>query len=110
MLGLEHKTSRGSIIIEYYGRDVGIKIMPTGEGVAAVGVLLWCLSGSVIQFYGRDAGIKSCPRMSKCLHLVCLCAAACILLPCLLVDPLISPSASGLIMVHPLPACPSAQA
>lgn len=30
MLGLEHKTSRGSIIIEYYGRDVGIKIMPTG--------------------------------------------------------------------------------
>lgn len=30
MLGLEHKTSRGSIILEYYGRDVGIKIMPTG--------------------------------------------------------------------------------
>lgn len=30
MLGLEHKTSRGAIIIEYYGRDVGIKIMPTG--------------------------------------------------------------------------------
>lgn len=30
MLGLEHKTNRGSIIIEYYGRDVGIKIMPTG--------------------------------------------------------------------------------
>lgn len=30
MLGLEHKTSRGSIIVEYYGRDVGIKIMPTG--------------------------------------------------------------------------------
>lgn len=31
MLGLEHKTNRGSIILEYYGRDVGIKIMPTGE-------------------------------------------------------------------------------
>ena len=31
MLGLEHKTSRGSIIVEYYGRDVGIKIMPTGK-------------------------------------------------------------------------------
>jgi len=30
MLGLEHKTSRGSIILEYYGRDVGIKVMPTG--------------------------------------------------------------------------------
>eukprot|EP00887_Chlorella_sp_A99_P001749 scaffold19.g1749.t1 len=30
MLGLEHKTNRGSIIIEYYGRDVGVKIMPTG--------------------------------------------------------------------------------
>jgi trehalose 6-phosphate synthase/phosphatase len=30
MLGLEHRTSRGSIILEYYGRDVGIKIMPTG--------------------------------------------------------------------------------
>ena len=33
MLGLEHKTSRGSIIVEYYGRDVGIKIMPTGGWV-----------------------------------------------------------------------------
>ena len=30
MLGLEHVASRGSISIEYYGRDVGIKIMPTG--------------------------------------------------------------------------------
>ncbi|GAB4813526.1 hypothetical protein N2152v2_000572 [Parachlorella kessleri] len=30
MLGLEHKTNRGSIVLEYYGRDVGIKIMPTG--------------------------------------------------------------------------------
>lgn len=30
MLGLEHKTSRGAIILQYYGRDVGIKIMPTG--------------------------------------------------------------------------------
>ena len=35
MLGLEHKTNRGSIIVEYYGRDVGIKIMPTGERLAA---------------------------------------------------------------------------
>jgi hypothetical protein len=26
MLGLEHKTSRGAIIVEYYGRDVGIKV------------------------------------------------------------------------------------
>jgi trehalose 6-phosphate synthase/phosphatase len=31
MLGLEHETSRGSITIDYYGRAVGIKIMPTGE-------------------------------------------------------------------------------
>lgn len=30
MLGLEHVANRGSISIEYYGRDVGIKIMPTG--------------------------------------------------------------------------------
>lgn len=29
-LGLEHETSRGSITLEYYGRTVGIKIMPTG--------------------------------------------------------------------------------
>lgn len=31
MLGLEHETLRGAISIEYYGRNVGIKIMPTGE-------------------------------------------------------------------------------
>jgi hypothetical protein len=31
MLGLEHQTARGSISVEYYGRNVGIKIMPTGE-------------------------------------------------------------------------------
>lgn len=31
MLGLEHQTTRGSISVEYYGRNVGIKIMPTGE-------------------------------------------------------------------------------
>jgi hypothetical protein len=31
MLGLEHETLRGTISIEYYGRNVGIKIMPTGE-------------------------------------------------------------------------------
>jgi hypothetical protein len=31
MLGLEHETSRGSITLDYYGRTVGIKIMPTGE-------------------------------------------------------------------------------
>ena len=30
MLGLEHVTSRGSIMLEYYGRNVGVKIMPTG--------------------------------------------------------------------------------
>lgn len=30
MLGLEHVTNRGSISIEYYGRNVGIKIIPTG--------------------------------------------------------------------------------
>ena len=30
MLGLEHETSRGSITIDYLGRTVGIKIMPTG--------------------------------------------------------------------------------
>jgi len=31
MLGLEHETLRGAISIEYYGRNVGIKIMPTGQ-------------------------------------------------------------------------------
>lgn len=31
MLGLEHETSRGSITIDYYGRTVGLKIMPTGK-------------------------------------------------------------------------------
>lgn len=30
MLGLEHVTSRGSLMLEYYGRNVGVKIMPTG--------------------------------------------------------------------------------
>jgi trehalose 6-phosphate synthase/phosphatase len=30
MLGLEHITSRGSLMLEYYGRNVGVKIMPTG--------------------------------------------------------------------------------
>ena len=30
MLGLEHIASRGSISLEYYGRNVGVKIMPTG--------------------------------------------------------------------------------
>lgn len=30
MLGVEHVTSRGSIMLEYYGRNVGVKIMPTG--------------------------------------------------------------------------------
>lgn len=34
MLGLEHETSRGSITLDYYGRTVGLKIMPTG----------WCCS------------------------------------------------------------------
>jgi hypothetical protein len=34
MLGLEHETLRGAISIEYYGRTVGIKIMPTGEAHA----------------------------------------------------------------------------
>ena len=30
MLGLEHITARGAIQLEYYGRNVGVKIMPTG--------------------------------------------------------------------------------
>ena len=30
MLGIEHIASRGSIMLEYYGRNVGVKIMPTG--------------------------------------------------------------------------------
>ena len=30
MLGIEHVASRGSIMLDYYGRDVGVKIMPTG--------------------------------------------------------------------------------
>ncbi|GBF90542.1 trehalose-6-phosphate synthase phosphatase, partial [Raphidocelis subcapitata] len=34
MLGLEHQTTRGSISVEYYGRNVGVKIMPTGVNPA----------------------------------------------------------------------------
>ncbi len=30
MLGIEHVTRRGSIVMEYFGREVGVKIMPTG--------------------------------------------------------------------------------
>ena len=30
MLGLEHHTNRGSIVVEYYGRKVSIKILPIG--------------------------------------------------------------------------------
>lgn len=30
MLGIEHIASRGSIMLDYYGRNVGVKIMPTG--------------------------------------------------------------------------------
>lgn len=30
MLGIEHKTHKGKIGVEYYGRDVEVKIMPTG--------------------------------------------------------------------------------
>ena len=30
ILGLEHITQRGSIMIEYFGRNVDIKILPTG--------------------------------------------------------------------------------
>ena len=30
MLGVEHVTRRGSIMLEYYGRNVGVKIMPVG--------------------------------------------------------------------------------
>ena len=30
MLGLEHVARRGAIAMEYYGRSVGVKIMPTG--------------------------------------------------------------------------------
>lgn len=30
MLGLEHHTKRGSILMTYYGRDVHLKILPTG--------------------------------------------------------------------------------
>ena len=30
MLGIEHVTRRGSIVMEYFGRDVSVKIMPTG--------------------------------------------------------------------------------
>jgi hypothetical protein len=43
MLGLEHKTTRGSISVEYYGRNVGLKIMPTGEG--GFGVAGWGRGG-----------------------------------------------------------------
>ena len=30
MLGVEHLTSRGSILLDFYGRYICVKIMPTG--------------------------------------------------------------------------------
>lgn len=30
LLGLEHRTKRGSLIVDYYGREVSVKILPTG--------------------------------------------------------------------------------
>lgn len=45
MLGLEHETSRGSITLDYYGRTVGLKIMPTGTATCLLFVLpvsLYC--------------------------------------------------------------------
>lgn len=59
MLGLEHKTSRGSIILEYYGRDVGMKIMPTGVkperllDVAASDDATWRRGELAAQFQGK---------------------------------------------------------
>ncbi|KAI3437768.1 hypothetical protein D9Q98_000215 [Chlorella vulgaris] len=59
MLGLEHKTNRGSIIIDYYGRDVGIKIMPTGVNPArllsgfAWSDTIWRQGELAAQFKGK---------------------------------------------------------
>lgn len=48
MLGLEHETSRGSISLDYYGRNVGLKIMPTGAawrgGAGCCAALHWPFS------------------------------------------------------------------
>ena len=30
LLGLNHKTERGALVMDYYGRTVGVKICPTG--------------------------------------------------------------------------------
>lgn len=48
MLGLEHETIRGSISLEYYGRNVGIKIMPTGVLVRLRGV--GCVYAMCLQY------------------------------------------------------------
>ena len=34
MLGVEHITSRGSIMLDFYGRYICVKIMPTGVNPA----------------------------------------------------------------------------
>lgn len=80
LLGLEHKTSRGSIIIEYYGRDVGIKIMPTGEGAADCAFAAMCVvqqHRSVDSMAGMLAP-QSCRRVrgqsaTTLCHLVAVC-------------------------------------
>ena len=53
MLGLEHETSRGSISLEYYGRTVGIKIMPTGEAPLAASFLALVPAGHIAYPPGK---------------------------------------------------------
>ncbi|KAK9815725.1 hypothetical protein WJX72_008591 [[Myrmecia] bisecta] len=59
MLGLEHITSRGSIMLEYYGRNVGVKIMPTGVkperflGGFEWGDTIWRRGELLSQFEGQ---------------------------------------------------------
>lgn len=42
MLGVEHEKLRGSISLEYYGRNIGLKIMPTGGGGGGLCGNQWC--------------------------------------------------------------------
>jgi Glycosyltransferase family 20 len=60
MLGLEHETLRGAISIEYYGRSVGIKIMPTGACAALQRLLpVWHCVLCTRGMYVSDGGEAS---------------------------------------------------
>lgn len=59
MLGLEYESKRGYIGLEYYGRTVGIKIMPVGihmsqlEGVLRLADTEWRISELKVKYDGK---------------------------------------------------------